>query len=263
MRWLRARADSDTLPGIPTGFYDLDVLLGGGAYDGNLLIVSNRPGGGKTSFALQISTHAASLGKHVFVASIEMDVEEVVMRWQGPASAVDGQKIKTGRMDVAEWDSLQRSDRVPSRADDPHRRDFIDDRRIPSVSLSGFVRTGLLDMVVVDSLNLLRTRERFSKTSDMMNYIAEELKSIAKDFNVPVWAAHQMSRAVEGRSDNEPVLLDLREAGEQPANVVIFIVHSDDGTSFLKVAKARSGPVGKVDIRFDPATTRFQNVARM
>ena len=122
---------------------------------------------------------------------------------------------------------------------------------------------GLLDMVVVDSLNLLRTRERFSKTSDMMNYIAEELKSIAKDFDVPVWAAHQMSRAVEGRSDNEPTLSDLREAGEQPANVVVFIVHKDDGTSFLKIAKARSGPVGKVDIRFDAATTRFQSVARM
>src|SRR5690606_6035283 len=109
---------------------------------------------------------------------------------------------------------------------------FIDDRpRITPRQLRARLRNlmmgyGRFDLVVVDYVQLMtgggfKPSERVQEVS----FISHSLKNIAKEFDVPVLAAAQLSRAVEQRADKRPQLSDLRESGglEADADVVMFV----------------------------------------
>jgi replicative DNA helicase len=70
-----------------------------------------------------------------------------------------------------------------------------------------------LDLVIVDYLQLMGGDTRNDNRVQEVSYISRNLKILARELNVPVLAAAQLSRAVEQRSDKRPVLSDLRESG--------------------------------------------------
>lgn len=149
-----------------------------------------------------------------------------------------------------------------------------------------------LDLLVVDYLQLLRgtgSRQGVENRVREISEITQGLKAIAKELNIPVVALSQLSRAVEQREDKRPQLSDLRESGsiEQDADVVMFIYREeyylsrtepDPGTdkhmewqdrmnnvhnvSEVIVAKQRHGPIGKVELYFDPNLTRFSDLEK-
>jgi len=95
---------------------------------------------------------------------------------------------------------------------------------------------------------------------------------LARELNIPVIAISQLSRAVEGRQSHVPMLSDLRESGsiEQDSDIVMFIYREElydketdkKGIAEIHIAKHRNGPLGVVPLRFDAATTHFQNLER-
>jgi replicative DNA helicase len=97
------------------------------------------------------------------------------------------------------------------------------------------------------------------------------MKMLARELNVPVLAAAQLSRAIEQRADKEPQLSDLRESGslEQDADVVMFIHRpemyekdaSKQNIAQIKLAKHRNGPVGSIELVFRSALAKFENAA--
>jgi replicative DNA helicase len=96
--------------------------------------------------------------------------------------------------------------------------------------------------------------------------ISRGLKSIAKEFDVPVIALSQLSRKVEERSDKRPIMSDLRESGEieQDADLILFVYRDDDndesrGTAEIICRKNRHGSVGDCRMTFHGEHTRFGN----
>jgi replicative DNA helicase len=97
------------------------------------------------------------------------------------------------------------------------------------------------------------------------------MKVMARELNVPVLAAAQLSRAVEQRADKEPQLSDLRESGslEQDADIVMFIHRPElydketllKNIAQIKVAKHRNGPIGTVELVFRDSIAKFENAA--
>ncbi len=257
--------------GVPTGFIDLDKMLGG-LQQSDLLIIAGRPGQGKTGFLLSAAKNAAlTHKKHVAIFSLEMSNEQVVQRLIAQETGIDSQRLRTGKLAENEWPLFTHAVEVMS---DTHI--FLDDTpAITPLQLRTKCRRlhleHHLDLIIVDYLQLMGGDTRNDNRVQEVSYISRNLKVLARELNVPVLAAAQLSRAVEQRSDKRPVLSDLRESGslEQDSDIVMFIYRPDQyekdtvkqNVAEIIIAKHRNGPVGSVELVFRSALAKFENAA--
>jgi replicative DNA helicase len=262
---------SEEMYGVPTGFTDLDRLLGG-MQPSDLLIVAGRPGTGKTAFMLSAAKNAAQKNKkHVAIFSLEMSSEQLVQRIISQETGIDSQRLRSGKLEGEEWAVFAHAVEVLS-----DTMIFLDDTPgLTPLQLRTKCRRlhaeFNLDLVLVDYLQLMSSGVRAENRVQEVSYISRNLKILARELNVPVLAAAQLSRAVEQRADKEPQLSDLRESGslEQDADVVMFInrpeLYDKDtllkNVAQIKVAKHRNGPVGQVEMVFRSNIAKFENAA--
>jgi replicative DNA helicase len=257
--------------GVPTGFTDLDRLLGG-MQPSDLLIVAGRPGTGKTAFMLSAAKNAAQKHKkHVAIFSLEMSNEQLVQRMIAQETGIDSQRLRAGKLEGDEWALFAHAVEALS-----NTVIFLDDTPgLTPLQLRTKCRRlhaeFNLDLVLVDYLQLMSSGVRAENRVQEVSYISRNMKILARELNVPVLAAAQLSRAVEQRADKEPQLSDLRESGslEQDADVVMFInrpeLYDKDtllkNVAQIKVAKHRNGPVGQVELVFRSNIAKFENAA--
>jgi len=257
--------------GVPTGFIDLDRLLMG-LQPSDLIIIAGRPGMGKTAFMLSVAKNAAQIHKkHVAVFSLEMSNEQLVQRLIAQETGIDSQRLRTGKLNEDEWPKFTHAIEVLS-----DTRIFLDDTPAltPLQLRTKCRRLHLeyrLDLIVVDYLQLMASGTRVENRVQEVSYISRNMKVLARELNVPVLAAAQLSRAVEQRADKEPQLSDLRESGslEQDADIVMFIHRPEmyekdtlmQNIAQIKVAKHRNGPVGTVELIFRSKLAKFENAA--
>lgn len=261
----------DDIHGVPTGFIDLDKMLTG-LQPSDLLIIAGRPGQGKTGFLLSIAKNAGlTHKKHVAIFSLEMSNEQVVQRLIAQETGIDSQRLRTGQLQEQEWPLFTHAIEVFG---DTHI--YLDDTpAITPLQLRTKCRRlhmefGI-DLIIIDYLQLMGGDTRNDNRVQEVSYISRNLKILARELNVPVLAAAQLSRAVEQRSDKRPVLSDLRESGslEQDADIVMFIYRPDQyekdtvkqNVAEIIVAKHRNGPVGSVELVFRNALAKFENAA--
>jgi replicative DNA helicase len=264
-------ARSDETFGVPTGFIDLDRLLGG-LQPSDLLIIAGRPGQGKTGFLLSVAKNAAqTFKKNVAIFSLEMSSEQLVQRLIAQETGIDSQRLRTGKLVDDEWPLFTQSIETLS-----NTHIFLDDTpAITPLQLRTKCRRlhmeyGL-DLVVVDYLQLMTSESRIDNRVQEVSFISRNLKVLARELNVPVLAAAQLSRAVEQRADKRPVLSDLRESGslEQDSDIVMFIYRPDQyekdtvkqNLAEIIIAKHRNGPVGSVELVFRTSLAKFENAA--
>lgn len=263
---------SDEIMGVPTGLIDLDKLLGG-LQKSDLLIIAGRPGMGKTGFMLSVLKNAAQrYKKHVAMFSLEMSNEQLVQRLIAQETGIDTQRLRTGKLTEEEWPLFTHAIEVLA-----DTRVYLDDTpAITPLQLRTKCRRlhmeYELDLIIIDYLQLMSGDSRNDNRVQEVSYISRNLKVLARELNVPVLAAAQLSRAVEQRADKKPVLSDLRESGslEQDADIVMFInrpdaLEKDNPRSNLAeiiVAKHRNGPThGGIELVFLNNLARFDNAA--
>jgi len=259
----------DEMIGVPTGFIDLDRLLGG-MQPSDLLIIAGRPGQGKSGFCLSVARNAAQLHrKHVALFSLEMSNEQLVQRLLAQETSIDSQRLRLGMVRDEEWPLFTQAVSVLSET-----QIYLDDTpaltplQLHTKCRRLHMEIGL-DLVIVDYLQLMTGDERSENRVQEVSYISRSLKTLARELRVPVLAAAQLSRAVEQRSDKKPLLSDLRESGslEQDADVVLFIYRPDtydsdtlkQNIAEIVVAKHRNGPVGTVELVFRRSLAKFEN----
>ncbi len=257
--------------GVPTGFIDLDRLLGG-LQPSDLLIVAGRPGMGKTAFMISAAKNAAQKHKkHVAIFSLEMSNEQLVQRMIAQETGIDSQRLRTGKLEESEWPLFTQAIEV---LDDMVM--FLDDTPAltPLQLRTKCRRLHLefrLDLILVDYLQLMTSGSRSENRVQEVSFISRNLKVLARELNVPVLAAAQLSRAVEQRADKDPQLSDLRESGslEQDADIVMFIHRPEmyekdtlkQNIAQIKVAKHRNGPIGTIELIFRGSIAKFENAA--
>jgi len=259
--------------GVPTGFLNLDKLLGG-LQKSDLIIIAARPGMGKTSLMVSFALNAArKYNQRVAIFSLEMSDEQLVQRLLSAETAIDSQRLRIGNLREEEWPNfLQASARLSE------TMIFIDDT--PSISAMQ-VRTKArrlyaeygLDLLIVDYLQLMQGERHGDNRVQEISYLSRSLKGLARELNIPVVVASQLSRAVESRNDKRPLLSDLRESGsiEQDADIVMFIYRDDyynpetdqQNIAEILISKHRNGPTGMVPLYFRKELAQFLEVEFM
>jgi len=297
---LLARKRDSHISGVSTGLTDLDTILSG-MQNSDLIILAGRPSMGKTALGINVAVNACkflNLGiedakdkKAVGFFSLEMSSDQLAARILSMEASINATKFRTGQINEHEWEVIAMRSAEISKM--PF---FIDDT--PALSISAIrtrarrmVRKNNLSLLVIDYLQLIRGVSKRSSENRVqeISEITQGLKAIAKEFNIPVMALSQLSRAVEQREDKRPQLSDLRESGsiEQDADVVAFIYRDSyylerkrppeneveklhewsqqmqemTHKAEVIIAKQRNGPVGSVHLFFDSEFTRFGNLA--
>ncbi|MBQ1222689.1 MAG: replicative DNA helicase [Oscillospiraceae bacterium] len=254
------------LPGLPTGFRDLDFYISG-LNRSDLIILAARPGVGKTSVALNIARYAAEAGdgKNVLLFNLEMSRVQLVQRMLSSEALVELGKLRTANMVRDEWDRLVagalKLAKLPIYVDDTSNITVAEIkarvRRVRDVGL-----------VVIDYLQLIKGGRKDGNRVLEVSDISRSLKVMAKELNVPVLCLAQLSRASEQRKDDpKPKLSDLRDSGaiEQDADIVLFLYrdeqyHPDTAEKNVCdciIAKNRHGQCNTVQFQWQGQFTRF------
>ena len=258
--------------GLETGLKAVDKALDG-LQRSDLIIVAGRPGMGKTGFLIGVAKHVGlALKRNVAFFTLEMSSEQLIQRMVAQETNIDSQKLRSAKLSDTEAQEVVHALGVLSES-----RIFIDDTpAITPLQMRTKCRRMQmeigLDLVIVDYLQLMSGDTRTENRVQEVSYISRYLKVLARDLNVPVMAAAQLSRAVEQRQDKTPVLSDLRESGslEQDADIVLFINRPEQmkeesplhNLAKLIVAKHRNGPTNSgIDLVFIEKLAMFRDKA--
>ncbi|MCD8122454.1 MAG: replicative DNA helicase [Clostridiales bacterium] len=269
-----ASKNQGAVTGIPTGFIDLDYKTSG-MQPSDLVLIAARPSMGKTAFVLNLVDHVAvRKGLPCMIFSLEMSKEQLVNRMLSMESNVDSQKLRTGSLTDADWDAVVEGIGVIGNS-----KLIIDDTPgITITELRSKCRKMKLEyglrMIIIDYLQLMSGSGKRGNDNRQqeISEISRSLKALAREMDAPVIALSQLSRACELRADHRPMLSDLRESGaiEQDADVVMFLYRDDyynkdtqtPNVAEVIIAKQRNGPIGTVNLLWQPEYTRFVNMAR-
>lgn len=260
------------ITGVPTGFAELDKKTAG-LHGSELILIAARPAMGKSAFALNIGSYAATRANvPVAIFSLEMSKEQVGNRILCSEALVDSNNVRTGELNDEELGKLAETSGELSQAPI-----YIDDTPgISVMEIRAKCRKLKLEknigLVIIDYLQLIQGSGKTSSREQEIAEISRSLKILAKEIEVPVIALSQLSRAVEARPDHRPMLSDLRESGsiEQDADIVMFLYRDDyynedsekKNIAEVIIAKQRAGSTGTVDLAWLGKYTKFANLEK-
>lgn len=272
---LKEKSMKPTLPGLSSGFYELDSLTQG-FQKSDLIIVAGRPSMGKTAFSLTMGLNIIKTSKlPILFFSLEMSKEQIMYRLLAMETNINQMRLRSGKLYRNDWIKLNKVIKIISKL--PF---FIDDTSDLSIQdIRSKIKTIIFEqtqigLIVIDYLQLMQNSKfKLENRVQELSQITRSLKNIAREFNVPIIALSQLSRNIENRVNKKPILSDLRESGsiEQDADLVLMLYRNKyynsktelertpDLTDLI-VAKQRNGPTGTVKLKFDEKRTKFLNI---
>ena len=271
---LKQKALKPDLPGLASGFYDLDSLTQG-FQKSDLIILAGRPSMGKTAFVLNITENILKNYKlPIIFFSLEMSKEQLIYRLLSNETGISQTRLKLGNLYKEDWNQLKKSIQLYSKLpffinDEPNITIYDLRAKIKKI----IFEQGNIGLIVIDYLQLLlNSKIKSENRVQELSQITRSLKAIAKEFQTPIIALSQLSRNVENRINKRPILSDLRESGsiEQDADLVLMLYRENYYNSTtekfeklapaeLIIAKHRNGPLGVVKLSFQTDPTKFFN----
>jgi len=255
--------------GIRTGIVGIDRLTRG-FKPKNLIVIAARPSVGKTALAMNICDYIVSNGSPVGIFSLEMPDEELIERLCSCKARVDTMNPDTwverdwkaftaASVTIAKW---------PLYIND---KSGITVAEIKAISRRWKKKHGI-KILFIDYLQLIGSRRGVDRR-EAVDEISRDLKSLARDLEIPVVVLAQLNRELDKDKNRKPRLSDLRESGqiEQDGDAIFFLYKAkeqpEDGATTnvnAYLAKQRNGPAG-VDVRlvFTPKHTHFEEASRV
>lgn len=244
-----------------TGLYDLDDMTCG-LHNQELTIIGARPGVGKTTLALQIAENISRKDKNILFLSLEMSDTQIIQKMIARIGNVQSYRMRRGTLEDSDWE------RIANTAEELSKLKFNTNSNIRNIQELEVLARKLknkdkLDLLIIDYIQLLRNKEKFSSREQEVADISRRLKLLSLELDIPIIALCQLNR---NASNSEPGLADLRESGslEQDADNIIFLYKEDSESDeiTLKLAKQRAGQTGKIKLMFKKETSNFLNLRR-
>ena len=240
---------------------------------GDLIAFAGRPSMGKTSLALQLARNISGQNLPVCFFGFDLSKEELAYRLLGMEVGIEIGRIRTGRFTSEEWEIVHEKNKkleaLPIFLED-QKAISIDEikNRCRNISLTNDEKK--LGLIVIDSYHMME-RSNFDDYQAQLETNTRELKSLAKELNVPVLITAPISGRVEKRENSRPMLSDLRDSEvlEDYGDIIVMLYRDeyydpdteDRGIAELIVTTHRNGPVGTVKMLFEPQFGRFRNLA--
>jgi replicative DNA helicase len=258
--------------GLTCGIVACDSILSGRMLPGQLIIVGARPAMGKTSWLQRVAMHIAKHYGRVLFFSLEMRAEELLDRAVAMAGGFPLEEVKNPPPHIA----LHRATDMARMANAVGQLPLMiaDDggQRVSDLAVRARLEHAKspLRAIAVDYLQLVKGADsRGDRNREQeVGEVSRELKSLAKELDVPIIALSQLNRGLETRAEKRPTLADLRESGslEQDADVVAFLYRevvydpkADPTRAEFIVAKQRDGATGTVMLRWRGAIVRYED----
>lgn len=253
------------LPGISTGMPSLDDFLGG-FQPGDLVVLGARPSMGKSAMVFCWALNAAQAGHPVGVISSEQPAKQVAQRAIAVNSGVAATRFRTGKIEEYQWAQL-----TAAVATNVRLPVHIFDRSSPSIA--EVVRVARrwamqhgIKALFVDYLQKLEGPGE--RKFEQVAHIVRALKNLARDLNIPVIVAAQVSREVEKRKPPKPHMGDLSDSSEieKEADQVLMLYRAEyyerenagvRGLAEIIIEKNRHGGTGLITCAFDSPTMKF------
>ena len=269
---------------INLGYPLLDKILSG-LYCGNMITLAGKTSMGKTAFALNLAKNISQTIPTVLF-SIEMTEDEVLGRFLVEMASINGYRLKNGCLKPMEEQAAMIA------KNNYNTRLFIDDPASITVAnleskIKRLVSKHGVKVVIIDYLQKMRPTNLKDSRERQVGGIAEDLKTLAKKYQIVVIVLCQLSRENDKRQNKRPILSDLRDSGsiEQESDVVMF-VHRDDyylekeaepphspnynrwleayqrskGKAYILIGKNRNGETGESEMKFDKEFQRFTEI---
>lgn len=195
-----------------------------------------------------MAEHIAKKGKYTYFISLEMSKKQLGNRIIAREAAIDSHVLRMGWL--TEEDFIKINEAASKVADIKMCIDSelttIQDIESKANELKQEKELGL---IVIDYLQLLKSRNKFTNREQEVADISRRLKLLSKELDIPIVALCQLNRETEKR--RRPLLADLRESGslEQDADNVIFLYIEEEEKVKNRVidveaivAKQRNGP---------------------
>lgn len=244
--------------GVNSGLTDLDRLTGG-FQPTDLIILAARTAVGKTATMVNFALNA---GVPVGVISAEQSSDQLVQRMLANIGEVSAQRLRTGRLDDAEWPRLVSASTMLQSSNI-----VIADKSLPSIDEVEQMTRRLqwehgIKILFVDYLQYIRSN-KYEQKYQQIGDVSSRLKGLAKECNIPIVALAQLNRQADGR---QPRLSDLRESGdiEQDADQIILLSKDEERPTviYLDVAKNRHGPTARIEGYWDAKFMKLRDFAR-
>ena len=265
-------ANLEYTPGIEIPFKPMN-FASQGVQEG-LTYIGARPSVGKTAFVLNLVRAWCEQGVKVAFNSLDMAVKPMLKRPIGELSRVSFAKASFGTTTKADLEAIHEAIYgMTDSAGEVVRKGILSwpltlvVERDVDVFRSWCVAmraAGKLDVAIVDFVQLMTTRSRYSNDNEKLEYVSGVLKSIALDLEIPVIALSQLNRACEEDGGRIPTASDLRGSGalEQDATAV-WILHNDRDVYKKWFARDSAGhyPDMPVGLTVNSTSEEFRGIA--
>lgn len=244
-----------------TGFFKLDALMDG-LHENELTCVGARPGTGKTAFALQIAKNIASKGRNVYYNCLEMSSEQLMHRILASNCRINSQFLRNGRLHEEEYTKI--GEQV-GKINDLKLKIDTNTKLIEDLEKIAYIlkEKNELDVLIIDYLTLLKTKQKFASRELEVADISRRLKLLALDLHIPIIILVQLNRDAENKV---PTMANIRESGsiEQNCDNIIFLYNpnnNNDSTQIIDVIleKQRQGATGSIKLKFNKVYSEFTN----
>lgn len=260
--------------GIQSGFRDLDAKIYG-FRAGEVYIIAARPSMGKSAFATNIAINLLKKGHGVYIQALEETKKGILKRMTANIGGVQMNSLMTGKFKADEWSKVAKAQNII--------KDFnlmIDDTsgltgdKI-AVRIKHAAKQFKLDCVIVDHLQEVVGDSRESRHHQISRALGE-LKTVAKELQIPMIVLSQINRGTENRDVKFPTMADLKESGdiEAKADCVMLLYRQDyyesqkpsdqrkapDNLLIISIAKNRNGMTGAVKLHFDGGMMRVDGL---
>ena len=245
----------------PTGFKELDDIIGGLAPGEEFMVIVARTNNGKSWVLAKILTHNWKIGGNVGYISPEMSEESVGYRFDSLNKHFSNFALYTGR-DVENYEEYIGDLKANAKNKFIVATPVDFGRRITVSKLRKFCLQHKLDVLGIDGITYL-TDERYhkgdNKTTSLTN-ISEDLMSLSCELKIPIIAVVQANRSGVEEDGSVPSLESIRDSDgiSHNASKVLSIRQKNDKLK-MEVTKARNCKVGaKLSYKWTIDTGEFE-----